>query len=397
MRRLKQLHRNVFIVAVVTALVASLMWVQLGGATTTSTNPDTIQYVQTTGSSGTYLKYVPGDGSKVTSQSVTSGGGCATPSPRGTPILGFSANYYPGGYSGGTVNNAIVGAYKSRTGVCQIPQAWSIEVNEGLVFSVGANSLVAGRVFSRAQIQLEREDKVVSTDPLAGRLIERLGGVAVGAPIPFSITDPTTPITADTGLSTAAFDSIEIQVLTPATGSVSVVGPTSTFTLAGQICPGTSITSTSSNGTTTSGQVTATFNYVTGSSCKTYTFFSANSADTSSSSGKSVTFLSQQLAGAHMTATFDWGNFPNCRADATAGALPPCPTTLVDFGDGVFHPETYCAAADPNPGTAPTWTPPPWCATSRHVDYILDPSGSGATVAHITETWDGYGDIIYRH
>src|SRR6266581_1762585 len=76
-------HRHVLVLGAITSLIATGLWVQLGGATTTSTNPDTIQYVQTTGSSGTFIKYVPGDGSKVTNQSVTSGGGCPTPSPKG--------------------------------------------------------------------------------------------------------------------------------------------------------------------------------------------------------------------------------------------------------------------------------------------------------------------------
>jgi hypothetical protein len=385
MRGFRARHRHVVVLGAITSLIATGLWVQLGGATTTSTSPDTIQYVQTTGSNGTYIKYVPGDGSKATTQSVTSGGGCATPTPKGAPILGFSANYYPSGYTGDTVTPAVVGAYKARTGVCQIPQAWSIEVNEALDFSVGSNSLVAGRLFSRAQIQLQRQDKSVSADPpVTGQLVEFLGTTVVGTD-DFSIPGPSgTAITADTGTVVVGFDKVEIRVLTPAAGSISVVGPTSTFTLAGEICPGQSIT-------TSSGDVTATLTFVSGSSCKTYTNFSASSTD------KSVTFLASQLAGAHMTADFDWGYFPYCRADGVTDTVPPCPPTQVDFGDGVFHTETYCAAADPNPGTAPQWTPPPWCATSRHVDYVLDPGGSGATVAHITETWDGLGDIIWRH
>ncbi len=118
-------------------------WSQLGGATSTATatNPDVVQYTQQTGSNGTYILYVPGDGSKTTKQGITSGGGCATPTPVGTPILGLSANYYPNGYSNPSTA-AVAGAYKSRTGVCAIPQAWSIEVNEGLIFSVGSNSVV---------------------------------------------------------------------------------------------------------------------------------------------------------------------------------------------------------------------------------------------------------------
>jgi hypothetical protein len=387
MRGFRVRHRHVVVLGAITALIATGLWVQLGGATTTSTNPDTIQYVQTTGSSGTFIKYVPGDGSTPTNQSVTSGGGCATPKPKGAPILGFSAHYYQNGYTGGTVTDAVVGAYKARTGVCQLPQAWSIEVKEGLDFSVGSNTLVAGRLFSRAQIQIEREDKYVVTDPpVTGQLVMSLAGNAVGSPVPFSVpaANTTTPITADTGTVVAGFDKVEVRVLTPATGSISVVGPTSTFTLESTICPDHSIT-------TSSNDVTATLTVVDGSWCKSYALFGADSTD------KSVTFLSSQLPGAHMTAAFDWGYFPYCRADGVSDTVPACPPTQVDFGDGVFHTETYCAAADPNPGTAPQWTPPPWCATTRHVDYVLDPGGSGATVAHITETWDGYGDIIWRH
>ena len=386
MRGFRGRRRHVLILGAITSLIASGLWVQLGGATTTVTNPDTIQYTQTTGSSGTFIKYVPGDGSSVTNQSVTAGGGCATPKPKGAPILGFSANYYPNGYTGGTVTTAVVGAYKARTGVCQIPQAWSVEVNEGLVFSPGSNALVAGRLFSRAQLQIEREDKyAVGDPPVTGQLVMTLAGNPVGT-AGFSVPAPntTTPITADTGTSTSGFDKVEVRVLNPATGSVSVVGPTSTFTLAGELCPGESIT-------TSSGDVTATLSFVSGTACKPYTNFSASSTD------KSVSFLSAQLAGAHMTADFDWGYFPYCRADAVSDAVPPCPPTQVDFGDGVFHSPTYCVAVDPGAQTSPPYNPPPWCVTSRHVEYVLDPGGSGATVAHITETWDGLGDIIWRH
>src|SRR5438477_11019368 len=117
MHGLKGLRRYALIFGTITSLIATGLWVQLEGAAATSTNPDTIQYVQTTGSSGTFIKYVPGDNSTPTNQSVTSGGGCATPKPKGAPILGFSAHYYLNGYNGGTVNDAVVGAYKARTGV----------------------------------------------------------------------------------------------------------------------------------------------------------------------------------------------------------------------------------------------------------------------------------------
>ncbi|MDP9335417.1 MAG: hypothetical protein M3Q30_19215 [Actinomycetota bacterium] len=388
MHGLKGLRRHALIFGTITSLIATGLWVQLEGAAATSTNPDKIQYNQTTGASGTYIRYIPGDGSAPTNQSVTSGGGCATPTPNGPAILAFSAKYYANGYGGSSVN-AIVGAYKSRTGVCRIPQAWSIEVNEALIFRPGSNTLTVGRLFTRAQIQLQREDKptTIPGPPTTGQLIKLLGSTPVGTPTNFSISGGAggTPITADTGTVAGGFDSVEIRVLTPSTGSVSVVGPTSTFTLAGQVCPGESIT-------TSSNDVKATLTLLPGSSCKSYTEFSASSED------KSVTFLSRQAAGAHMTASFDWGYFTYCRADGVSDPnVPACPVTKVDFGDLVLHDETYCAAVDPGAQTSPPYDPPPWCATSRHVDYVEYPVGSGVTVAHITETWDGLGDIIWRH
>jgi len=87
---------------------------------------------------------------------VTGGGGCATPNTT-NPVLAFSARYYPNGYAAASTS-AIVGAFNQRTGVCQLPQSWSIEVNEGLEFGVGPNALTAGREFARAELQLARQD-----------------------------------------------------------------------------------------------------------------------------------------------------------------------------------------------------------------------------------------------
>jgi len=51
--------------------------------------------------------------------------------------------------------------------------------------------------------------------------------------------------------------------------------------------------------------------------------------------------------------------------------------------------QTFCA---PNGAT----TAVPWCTTSRHFDYVQDPNDSSVTLVHITETWDGLGDILFR-
>jgi hypothetical protein len=52
--------------------------------------------------------------------------------------------------------------------------------------------------------------------------------------------------------------------------------------------------------------------------------------------------------------------------------------------------QTFCA---PNGATVTT----PWCTTSKHFDYVQDPADSSQTVVHITETWDGLGDVYFRH
>src|SRR5262249_47731427 len=105
------------------AVLAAGLFAQLGGGAgaSASTNPDTLVYSQQNGAKGQYLQYVPGDGSKVTTQSVTGAGGCATPNTAAQPLLGFSAKNYPNGYTNSSVP-AIVGAYNSRTGVCATPQ-----------------------------------------------------------------------------------------------------------------------------------------------------------------------------------------------------------------------------------------------------------------------------------
>jgi hypothetical protein len=250
--------------------------------------------------------------------------------------------------------------------------------------------VVAGRLFARAQILLERQDKSTAASPLlVAQLVEFLGGTQVGSQS-VSIAGPNgTQTVADTGLSAHAFDTVEIRVLSPAAGSLSVVGPTSTFVLANLLCVSETITATSTNGTATSGQVRASITYVgnteDSSRCKAYTDFTATATSTNSVNGKEVQFLAAQTAGAHLTTHFDWGNFAYCRPDAADPDVPTCPTTSVDFGAG-FVPQVYCAAANPP-------TTPAWCTTGRTYEYVTI---NGTTFTHITEDWDGFGDIGWR-
>jgi hypothetical protein len=370
------------VVALVAFAVAAIGDNPAQGATST---PDKVLYVQTTGSNGTYLQYVPGDGSKATKQSVTSGGGCATPSPSGPPILGMSARVYPSGYSDAP-SAAVVGAYKSRTGVCAIGQAWQIEPNEGLVFSVGTNSLVAGRTYAQATIVLARQDKsTASSPPVVVQLVTRLNG-AVVATKTVNVPGPNdTAVLADTGLSRTGFDAVEIQVLSPSTAGVSVVGPTSTFTFANQLCVSDAIQTTSTDGTVATGDVKATVTYVANATapvCKSYTTFSAQVNDGTGT--RVVDFGTQNTPGARLTMSIDWGLVDKCRPDA-AGPEPTCPTSTIDFGSGEV-PQTYCTTANPP-------TTPPWCTTDRTFEYV---TVGGVEKTHVTETWSGFGDPTAR-
>jgi len=366
-------HKQVGVVAVV-ALTASVLAASASaplrsGAATSA--PDKIVYAQQTGKNGTYLQYVPGDGSKPTTQAVTGGGGCATPSSS-NPVLAFTARYYSGGY-GGPSTSAIVGAFNQRTGVCQIPQTWSIEVNEALVFGVGTNALTNGRLFSRVELQLARQDKSTASDAAVQvRLIERAGAVTVGT-VNLSIGGPTgNTVTAATPAGGPGFDSLEIQVVGPATGSISVVGPTSTFTLGSKICVGETITASSTDGSVNA-SATYTGNTVNPAACKSYTDFSAANGAT-----KDVNFGTAATTGARMTMHVDWGTTAFCTPQT-------CQPTMVDFNDGNGEQaQTFCATASP-PAT------PAWCTTGQRFSYETDPV-THLTVTRVVEDWSGFGD-----
>ncbi|HLX78258.1 MAG TPA: hypothetical protein VKR27_05185 [Acidimicrobiales bacterium] len=390
------------------AIPISVTTLTSGGTSTSTNGPDTVQYVQTTGNGGTYVEYLPGNGSTPTTQSVTGSGGCATPTVHGAPILGFSAFLYPNTDYSGAPTPAVVGAYKQRTGVCAIPQDWSIENEEALDFFVGSNALVNGRIFARAQIELQRQDKS-SSPSITVDLVESQGGTPVasqtctitgGAGTQLLADTNTSPSCVGTSALLVGFDTVEIREMTVG-GSVSVVGPTSIFTMAGEICPGQSITTTSDDGTSTADEVTATVSLVStpGGQCKSYTDFAASADDPEMNGNfpettKSVTFESQQLAGAVDTFTIDWGTQNFCRPDG-AGA-PTCQPTLVSVPtvmDGEFLPQSYCAVA------SNTYPPGPVCTTSRTFTYLANTGGadcSDPTCTDITETWSGLNDVGFH-
>ena len=270
--KVKNLKRRSWVSVVVgfvlvsTTLAAIPFW---GSAANAASAADKILYVQTTGASGTYIQYVPGDGSTPTNESVTGGGGCATPSPSGIPLLQLSASYYASGFSG-LATPAVVGAYKARTGVCKISPAWGIEQFEALKFSVGTNALVKGRLFTSATIDLTGNCK--SSIVTQGRLVETLAGKVVGQQTFSSTNSEGTVFVVSTGNIASGFDQIEIQTLSPSNGSISVAGTGTTFTLGG---PHVTLTKTHVL-KNADGSISSSPNFTTAGQVVTYTITATN-------------------------------------------------------------------------------------------------------------------------
>ncbi len=192
-----------------------------------ATQQSEIFYYQQKGGGGSYIEYSGADGTILTQKLSSGGGGCSSPTVS-SPVLAFSASYYPSGYSL-PPTPASVGAYNLRTGVCAIAPDWQIQPNEGLIFSVGDNPLTVSQVFSQASIPLEREDKTAG--PLSGTLVFRLkdtsGVEQVVATQTFTVGSGVgTVAVAQSGIVPSGFDQVEIQVDSPSSGAVSVVGPT---------------------------------------------------------------------------------------------------------------------------------------------------------------------------
>jgi hypothetical protein len=402
------------VAAIVTPVALAIALPGVGGApassaaTGTPASPDRIVYEQTTGNAGTYVQYVPGDGSKPTNQAITGGGGCGTPTAKNPPpILPFSAALYNGTYTSAPTS-AIVGSYKSRTGVCAISPAWAIDNSgsaaEALDFTLtGANASVIGsnREFGEAQLLLARGDKGTGTSTVD--LVEYAGDHS-GTPLATqSCTVPAgaTSFVADTvaasggctGAAPVTFNTLEIRVLTAGT-SVSVVGPTSTFTLASMICGGQSISST--------GPVTATLSLPAGAGCKSYTAFTSGA----NGAGQQVlSFDGYSTSPVPFTVQITWPAVPECQPflDASqppAVQLPQCAPTQLSFDGIVYYDQTYCQGA-----TAAGLPQQGLCTTNKAFNN-LDPATGQPIVAQtaggpvpgtqIVETWTGDIDWYMR-
>jgi hypothetical protein len=219
----------------------------IAGATVTS---DAVTYAQSSTSSS--FSFVPGNGSPPTTQAISPTGTCKTPTTTSAPLLALSAVVYKSPVSGvpytGPSSAGTVGTSRGRTGVCDLPPPWAINRNESLLFALGSNPLVAGRIISEAKVPLVliADDDEGDTSSQFGQdggssttsvtLLERRGTTLVGTqsvvvPAGDGDGDMDDTVTADTGSIAGGFTTLELRVTTSTSETAVSVVSTSVLTL----------------------------------------------------------------------------------------------------------------------------------------------------------------------
>lgn len=401
MRRLTTRWRIGMLCGLLAAGVAAIPLVEFTSSSS-ATSPDLIVFSQKKSSS--YLQYEPGgatSGTGVVQQGVSASGACSQPSiaSGGTALLNFNAVFYSSmTYSVATGNdapapivtkagtpptfNAYPGMGNLKMGVgCDgnNGSTFAIEPGEDLIIQLGSNSVTSGRIFSEASIPLLNTD---NKNPTTAQLVWSLHGKVVDSH-QFVLAPGAEPIPPpDTGVVSSGFDQLDVEVInTSSTAAATVVGPTSTspdiptFTLAPQVCGGTTI-NTSGSGISASITNTA----ATGTDCKTYTNFSAGSGTPPANSGIPsgthwVDFSSPDSStSVHLTSHINWGDIGTCspgptdtqESSAASDDTGQCGYTYVSNtlnGTTSTNPEVFCETPGP---------PNNWCTTNAQ--YQIDPA-----------------------
>lgn len=147
----------------------------------TSGSPNNASYVEYDPATGPVIKQFLSGGTASASGTVSN-----PAPPSGSPaLLPITASYYASGYTGSSAA-ANVGTSDAssvvQTGVCSVSPNYTIQPKEGLVFSLGTNTTLAGQVFSRASIPLKNES---SKTAVSGNFVLRMNGTTVGT-VPFT-------------------------------------------------------------------------------------------------------------------------------------------------------------------------------------------------------------------
>ena len=362
----------------------------------------------------------------ISDESAGPGGGCSNPvftvggTPTTTPFLNVvGASYhntgYPAGpYPSGSPSSAGIGFSTTNMGVaCSgVPseQGSQVEPSEDLIFSVGTNSVDAGRPFTRVQLALANAD---SKNPTSGELVESLNGTVEGT-TPFTIGSGLNQL-IDSGIVNTGFNQLEVRVNQNSgmTAGVSATWPSTkdplqtTFYFPRQLPPGGS-TTTQVTDPTTGKTLTETITN-TGTTTKDFTDFSANFT----ASSRDINFSTVGTGVDSFTATFDWGDlFPGTPGTAAGGCAPgpgapgvgqssgiPIPAQTCGYPtftvNGITQSVTFCSS--PPPLSAPANMS--WCVFDDH--YVLENTNiSNNTVVEgtrNTQKWYGVADTGFHH
>lgn len=367
-------------------------------------------------SSANFVEFKSASGT-ITDQSIgTGGGGCSAPVFGGTPFLSIAgASYYStttnaaaypaGAYPSGSPSSAVIGFSSTNMGVAcsNVPseQGATVEPGEDAIFTVGTNSVDAGRPFIRVQLALANADL---KNPTSGELVESLNGTVEGT-TPFTIGSGLNQL-IDSGIVNTGFNQLEVRVDQNGAGTagVSATWPSTkdplqtTFYFPGQLPPGGSATTQVTDPTT--GKLLTETITNTGSTPKNFADFSA----TFTSSSRTINFSTLAGTTDTFTAVFDWGDLPYCAPGPGApgvgepsGNPPTTPSQTCGYPTFTINnsPQTVTFCASP-PTTANTW-----CVFDEHYVYenVSNPSPPPTQIpaTHLTESWYGLGDVLYHH
>jgi hypothetical protein len=354
----------------------------------------------------------------------------------GVPGQGVSAPICTQPPTPGCASRASLGTSGTATGVGAVSPSWTLDNKtsgnksqaEAIEFSSGPG-LANNPVFAAGQIQIQRKDSGVSTNPFVTvqlaeldasrnvlatqdckitgntgtQITAQTGGPGIGTPPvgggPVCVTTPATPPGPQSPPTPSTFQTVEVRDLTNST-SISVVG-TSTFTLAKQVCGTKTIPATVLVNGAPDANLTLNEDP---SVCKPYTGFTSTIVAGGVHDGQSqIEFDASGATALHFTLQMTWPVQSYCTPEGSNGT-PKCAEDQVNFVDpstGIAFTGTpaYCVSSvgATLPGNPlPNSPDDPYCTLTKEFAYNVDYNGTGQGT-QITETFSSLLDLTHWH